>query len=76
MVLTGQHAYDNLKKAYQIIKDVSEANVVDCPDDYLLLISSRAALIRSSASELTRTYDALWNKSITKQVIDASEHIL
>jgi hypothetical protein len=57
MVLTGMQAYKKLKEAFEIIEEVSKANVVDCDDDYLLLISSRSNLIKITANDLRETYD-------------------
>lgn len=71
MVLTGPEAYDQLKKAHELIRQVNEANIVDCPDDYLLLISSRANSAKIESGEVSQKYDKLWRKSYTKRLIDA-----
>lgn len=73
MVLTGQQAYNKLKKAHELIKQVETANVIDCDADYQLLIASRSSLIRFASSTVMSTYDAIrakndgtvmiWNKS-------------
>lgn len=57
MVLTGPEAYKRLKAAHEIIKKISESVIVDCDDDYLLLIASRAALITAESAEIRDNYD-------------------
>jgi ACT domain-containing protein len=66
-VLTGSQAHDKLRKAYDLVTEVQNANVVDCNNTMLLCISSSALQVRVTAGHIDSVYSDLYDNAKSKE---------